>query len=103
MPLPDDEFGILQDKLETQRQQAVIDLGYSNMEPHQYEVIHCNIYPTKIKARAKKTTQKKAGKHSYAEQLQILPISVIREQFAYKPPLEGKAAEFFGVQDVRDL
>lgn len=59
-----------------------------------------NTYPLSPPPR---TRQPERRSRTYQEQHLSHHIPAVREHFAYKPPPGGKAAEFFGVGDVKEF
>lgn len=68
--------------------------------PSQYDPWERSSYPPPPPSRARPP---KHRTRIYQEQYLTHHIPAVRQHFAYKPPAGGKAAEFLGVHDVKDL
>lgn len=79
------------------RQAEECQAVHSGVKPRQYEVLQRYTPPL---APPLRTRRQQSQTQKYQEQSLSHYIPAVRTNFAYRPPLDGKAAEFFGVEDV---
>jgi hypothetical protein len=96
MTLPAEEYKMLQNKAKHQHEQAVNNFSFSSVQPYAFEVAHRNHKSSKADPKVKPKLPKLPLKPEYSN-------PAIRQEFAYKPPLSGKAAEVLGVKNVKDF
>jgi hypothetical protein len=89
----------LRTRIETRRHQAVKTFACSRIESNENEIVQRSTCLT----TTRKKTMPTSRLQTYQEQTLSQYIPAVRNNLAYRPPLEGKASEFFGVEDIRQF